>query len=195
MHETQRLLEAAAALSRLLSAGQVPHAFYGSILTAVLSNAPQADDIFCIVEGGNAHPFRRVRQACAGTEDFTLVSSPWSNRLHVTYQRFIPPVDVGLLEIEILVAGEDGPRRLDASKVMIVGNLPFLTVSEFLRAKLKAWAIRGEAKDAQDITFAITRYWNQVDINRIPEHEMNEFVKSNNAAAPGWASLKRRYGM
>ncbi|EMD34733.1 hypothetical protein CERSUDRAFT_86160 [Gelatoporia subvermispora B] len=188
MHETRRLLEAAAALSRLLSAGQVPHAFYGRVLTAVLSNNPQADEIFCIVEGGAAHPFRRVRQACAGSEDVTLVSSPWSNRLHVTYQRLIPPID-----IEILVAGEDGPRRLDASKVVIVESLPFLTISEFIRAKLKTWAIRAAATDAQDIIFALNRYWNQVDINRIPEQEMNDFVKAHSTAGPGWTSLKRRY--
>lgn len=43
MHETRRLLEAATALSRLLQASQIPHAFHGSILIAVLANVPQAD--------------------------------------------------------------------------------------------------------------------------------------------------------
>lgn len=43
MHETTRLLEAAAALSQRLHSAGVPHAFYGSVLNAVLSNAPQAD--------------------------------------------------------------------------------------------------------------------------------------------------------
>ena len=37
-------------------------------------------EICVIVEGGAVHPFRRVRQACAGNEDFSIVSSPWSNR-------------------------------------------------------------------------------------------------------------------
>lgn len=43
MHETSRLLDAASALSRLLRAAEVPHAFYGNVYTAVLANAPQAN--------------------------------------------------------------------------------------------------------------------------------------------------------
>lgn len=43
MSETQRLLEAAAALSYLLRSNGVPHAFYGSVLTAVLANSMHCD--------------------------------------------------------------------------------------------------------------------------------------------------------
>lgn len=43
MHETLRLLEAAAALSQHLRAAGVPHAFHGTVLNAVLSNAPLCD--------------------------------------------------------------------------------------------------------------------------------------------------------
>ena len=43
MHETRRLLEAAAALSQQLRAAGVPHAFHGTVLNAVLSNAPLCD--------------------------------------------------------------------------------------------------------------------------------------------------------
>ncbi|OBZ77608.1 hypothetical protein A0H81_02669 [Grifola frondosa] len=188
MHETVRLLEAAAALSQLLRAAQIPHAFHGSVFTAVLSNAPLSDEIFCIVEGGPAHPFRRVRQACSASEDFTVVLSPWSNRLHVSYQRLIPAID-----IEILPAGEEGPRRLDRTTVMVVGRVPFLTISEFIRAKLKAWTIRGAEKDAQDISYALSHYWDRVDINRIPEQEMNDFAARHPSAAPAWIELKRKY--
>lgn len=46
------------------------------------------------------------------------------------------------IEVEILPAGEEGPRRLDASTVRTVHGLPFLTISEFLRAKIKAWMRR-----------------------------------------------------
>ena len=53
MHEVSRLLQAAAALSQLLRDAGVPHAFYGSVLTAVLSKAPLADvcylDVYLIV--------------------------------------------------------------------------------------------------------------------------------------------------
>ncbi|KAL6301438.1 hypothetical protein BKA93DRAFT_818981 [Sparassis latifolia] len=190
MHETRRLLEAAAALSQLLRARGVPHAFYGSVMTAVLSNAPLADEIFCIVEGGSTHPFRRVRQACAGSPDITTTVSSWSSRLHATYHRLIPRID-----IEILPAGEEGPLHLDSTTTVTIASIPFLTISEFIRAKLKAWTIRAMEKDAQDIAFAISRYWDKVDINRIPEQEMNTFVRQYHTAALGWAALKQKYGM
>ncbi|KAH0834724.1 hypothetical protein J3R83DRAFT_10274 [Lanmaoa asiatica] len=64
--DTRRLLEAAMALSQLLTMHAIPHAFHGSILTAVISDSSRCDEIFCIVEGGTTHPFRRVRQAIAG---------------------------------------------------------------------------------------------------------------------------------
>jgi len=136
MSETRRLLEASAALSQLLRANGIPHAFYGSVLTAVLANSSHTDEIFCIVEGGQnlPHPFRRVRDALAGNGDFSITHSPWTNRLHVTYRRFIPAI-----EIEILPAGETGPRHLDSTTVMKIQGLPFLTISEFIRSKLKTW--------------------------------------------------------
>jgi hypothetical protein len=104
MPETRRLLEAANALSVTLRTQGVPHAFYGSVFVALLTNSPQADvrrstlfllrrqtfdicvpylvvqEIFCIVEGGSVHPFRRVRQALAGTADLSVTPSPWSDR-------------------------------------------------------------------------------------------------------------------
>ncbi|ETW75766.1 hypothetical protein HETIRDRAFT_481245 [Heterobasidion irregulare TC 32-1] len=190
MPETRRLLEAATALSQLLRASGVPHAFYGSLFTAVVTSSTQADEIFCIVEGGSTHPFRRVRQALTGRQDITITASPWSNRLHAKYHRCIPPI-----EIEILPAGEAGPRRLDALTVTVMSGIPFLSISEFIRAKLKTWLIRGSERDAQDIIFFVSRYWNSVDMNRIPEHDMNHFVEVYGAAAPGWAALKRKYGM
>ena len=193
MHETRRLVEAAAALSLLLRNHGIPHAFYGTIFSAILANNPLSDasifsisqnlifnfdfaipqEIFCIVEGGQnqAHPFRKTRDAVAGNEDFTTTHSPWTNRwviipiiclsssltlvrLHVTYRRLIPAIEVipvpfnthlsvhlTSLQIEILPAGETGPRHLDTSTVMKIQNVPFLTVSEFVRAKLKTWVM------------------------------------------------------
>ncbi|RDB30398.1 hypothetical protein Hypma_007220 [Hypsizygus marmoreus] len=190
MSETRRLLEAAAALSCLLSASGVPHAFYGNVLTAALSNSPHSNEIFCIVESGQFHPFRRVRDAVAGNQDFTSTNSPWTNRLHVTYRRLIPAID-----IEILPAGEAGPRRLDSTTVMKLQSVPFLTISEFVRAKLNSWMIRGSEGDAQDILYALSRYWNRVDINRIPEQDMSQFVARNPTAAPAWTAIKRKYGI
>jgi hypothetical protein len=101
MPETRRLLEAANTLSHALRAHGVPHAFHGSLFVAVLTNSPQADvrlsrrsssdgtvfgdliatqEIFCIVEGGTVHPFRRVRQALTGNADLSITPSPWTNR-------------------------------------------------------------------------------------------------------------------
>jgi hypothetical protein len=43
MSDTRRLLEAAAALSRLLNDHGVAHAFHGNVLTAVLANGSHSD--------------------------------------------------------------------------------------------------------------------------------------------------------
>jgi len=189
-NDTRRLLEAAAALSKLLHDHGVPHAFHGNVLTAVLANHPQSNEISCICEEGPHHPFRRVREATESSDDFTVTNSPWTNRLHAIYHRLIPSI-----EIEILPAGEEGPRRLDESTTVIIRGIPFLTVSEFIRAKLRTWGIRGTEGDAQDIVYVLTRYWNRVDANRIPEHDMNHFVTKFPAAAPGWTEVKNKYGM
>jgi hypothetical protein len=54
---------------------------------------------------------------------------------------------------------------------------------------------RGEDRDAQDITYVLSRYWNRVDINRIPEQDMNHFVSRNTSVGPAWAAVRRKYGM
>jgi hypothetical protein len=103
MAETKRLLEAASALSELLRDRGIPHAFHGSMLTSLLANVPHTDvcvcprlyppfqslhcvvmlqEILCIVEAGQAHqhPFRRVRDAISGHEDFKAAHSAWTDR-------------------------------------------------------------------------------------------------------------------
>jgi hypothetical protein len=52
----------------------------------------------------------------------------------------------------------------------------------------------GGQRDAMDITYALSRYWNGVDINRIPEQDMNHFVSRYSAAGPAWAAIKNKYG-
>ena len=54
---------------------------------------------------------------------------------------------------------------------------------------------RGSDRDAQEITFAMSRYWNRVDLNRIPEQEMNDFATRFPVVAASWLELKRKYGM
>ena len=41
----------------------------------------------------------------------------------------------------------------------------------------------------------MARHWNRVDLNRIPEQEMNDFVVRFPAVAASWQELKRKYGM
>ena len=43
--------------------------------------------------------------------------------------------------------------------------------------------------------YAMTRYWGRVDLNRIPEQEMNDFARRFPAVALSWQELKRKYGM
>ncbi|KZV73938.1 hypothetical protein PENSPDRAFT_674402 [Peniophora sp. CONT] len=188
MPETRRLVEAVNALSRSLREHGIAHAFYGGALVSLLANASQADEIYCVVQGGNTHPFRRVRQALENSEDITMTPSPWSNRLHAKYHRSIP-----VIEIEILVAGETGPRRIDAMNVTYLHGVPWLSFTEFVRAKLKAWMVRGTERDARDIVFVLNKYWNTLDINRIPENDMERFVEVVPVADQAWTALKRRY--
>ena len=41
----------------------------------------------------------------------------------------------------------------------------------------------------------MSRYWNRVDLNRIPEQEMNDFASRFPAVAQAWQELKRKCGM
>lgn len=96
MTETSRLLEAATVISRALAARNIPHAFHGTILVAIFARNAQcgvsytihttpypitlSQELVCIADGGNTHPFRRVRDAVAGMEDLVVTNSPWTNR-------------------------------------------------------------------------------------------------------------------
>lgn len=89
-----------------------------------------------------------------------MVLTPCNSRLHslhATYRRLIPAIEVSshllwrphcahlslyIPQIEILPAGEHGPRRLDASTTMNMKGIPFLTLSEFVRDKLKTWSMQ-----------------------------------------------------
>lgn len=189
-HETRRLLQAATALHTLLQAADIPHAFYGGFVVSLLASSPRCNDISCIVDGGSTHPFRQVRQVCSTSEEISTKASPWTNRLYVTYTQLIPAVD-----IEILPAGEAGPRRLDRATVMTLAGIPVLTYSELIRAKLKSWSIRQDALDAEDIIYVMTRYWDRIDINRVPEQDMKDFARLNPTVAPAWLELRRKYGL
>jgi len=186
MPRVRRVLEAATELATLLSAASIPYCFHGGFLAVILGSGRETEELRVIVEGG----FRRVREALTGSEKFQVRNAPWSARLYATYQIALPAID-----IEVVNAGEEGPRRLDHSTTMIIQNLPFLSVTEFLRAKLKSWMLRGLAEDAHDIAFMLTRYYSSVDINRIPEQDMARFVSIYTSAAAAWDAVRQRYGV
>lgn len=117
----------------------------------------------------HTHPFRLVRNALAGNGNFGLTHSPWTNRCAHVYpasnkltrimqtpcclpsfdpcnrgQCRLPSLLLLLAnldnpEIEILPSGETGPLHLDDDAIMLLHGVPFLTISEFIRAKLKTW--------------------------------------------------------
>lgn len=260
MAETRRLLDSAVALSALLTVNNIPHAFYGSVLSATLANSMYTNVSLSstttpispstsLSPGNILHSRRRSEQtsplptgqrrclrkgrlveySLPVDKQVTSLMFPYpcsmttTERLHVTYRAFIPPIEVRThiplstlliipIQIEILPAGETGPRHLDDTNVMTIQGIPFLNISEFVRAKLKTWMMcvlpsyfpnthltrcirRGAEGDAHDIIYILTRFWNRVDINRIPEQDMNHFVSRNNTAAAAWSALRRKYGM
>lgn len=52
---------------------------------------------------------------------------------------------------------------------------------------------RGGEYDAQDIIWVLATYWKSVDINRIPEEDMENFVAANPSAQQAWNAIKQRF--
>ncbi|KDQ09437.1 hypothetical protein BOTBODRAFT_69133 [Botryobasidium botryosum FD-172 SS1] len=189
MTRVQQLFEAALALSQRLTANDIPHAFHGGILALALGSPQPTEEIICVVEGG----FRRVRVALEGSEELTTMHSTWTDRLFASYNEPIPKV-----VIEIKNAGEEGPRNLNSATVMSLQHIPrvpFLTVSEFLRAKLKAWNRGDSAEDARDIIFILQQHGQSVDINRILDQDVDRFVGQFPDASEAWVALQQRFGL
>ncbi|PVG00730.1 hypothetical protein CPB86DRAFT_169411 [Serendipita vermifera] len=185
MTRAQQCFRACSFLSACLTSHRIPHAFSGGFLTVALGSTRDTEEIFCVAPG-----FKAVRQACADNDVLSTQLAPWSSRLYVIYNESIPPV-----QIEIVPAGEEGPRNLDASTIMAIQNVPFLSVTEFVRAKLKVWVSRRDPGDAYDIMFILTGYWEAIDINRVVEQDMETFVKLNPEAKVAWKAIRRRYGV
>ncbi|KAG8927700.1 hypothetical protein FRC00_002010 [Tulasnella sp. 408] len=162
MPRIHQMFEAAALLSSYLSAAGIPHAFYGGFTSVALGSPRDTEDMCCVVEGG----FRPVRQALQDCDVLTASQSSWSGRLFITYQEPIPA-----MEIEILKAGETGPRKLNASNVMLINR-----------------------SDAHDIIYVLSTFSQNVDLNRIPEFDMDRFCKTYPGEASfAWNSIKNRY--
>jgi len=177
------MFEAATALSRRLTSAGIGHAFHGGFLAVLLGSPRDTEEILCVVDRG----FRSAREALSDDENMRTAFSTSTNRLFVTYTEPIPPI-----EIEIVLAGERGPRRLDSTTLTLNREVPFLTATEFLRAKIRVWAIGADLTDATDIMFVLARHWKCIDINRIPE-DIERFVQVYPQAADAWNALRARY--
>ncbi|CAE6445258.1 unnamed protein product [Rhizoctonia solani] len=187
MSRTTQIFDAATILSDLLTQSNITHAFAGNFEVVALGGPGRdTEEILCIVMSG----YRHVREAvqAGDTEVMTASMASWANRLFVTYHEPIPPV-----EIEVCIAGEEGPRNLNPQTVMALQNLPFLSVTEFMRAKVRVWAARNISEDAQDVLFILNRYWASIDLNRIPETEMDRLVMAYPEAEAPWNAVKERY--
>jgi len=183
MARVPQMFEAAMVLSKHLTAAGIGHAFHGGFLAVLLGSPRETEEILCVVDRG----FRSVCEILAQDENIRTTLSTWSNRLFVSYTEPIPAVD-----IEVVLAGERGPRRLDETTVTLIRHCPFLTATEFLRAKIRVWAIGHDPADATDIIFVLARYWNSVDLNRIPD-DIERFVQEFPQAAGPWNALRARY--
>ncbi|KAG8755405.1 hypothetical protein FRC11_006061 [Ceratobasidium sp. 423] len=187
MSRTTQIFDAAAILSDTLTQANITHAFAGNFEVVALGGpARDTEEILCIVMSG----YRQVREAvqAGDTEVMSASMATWANRLFVKYHEPIPPI-----EIEICIAGEEGPRNLNPQTVMAHQNLPFLSVTEFMRAKVRVWATRNTNEDAQDVLFILNRYWASIDLNRIPEADMDRLVTVYPTAAGPWNAVKERF--
>lgn len=52
---------------------------------------------------------------------------------------------------------------------------------------------RNTDADAQDVLFILNRYWASIDLNRIPEADMDRLVALYPSAEAPWAAVKQRY--
>jgi hypothetical protein len=58
---------------------------------------------------------------------------------------------------------------------------------------LNLYCSRSNAEDAQDVIFILNRYWASIDLNRIPEADMDRLAMAYPAAEAPWNAIKERY--
>lgn len=87
--------------------------------------------------------------------------------------------------------------RVHTSQTEDVDDVSISSILQMICSDLRTIVAcsRMSDKDAEDISYVLSRYWNRVDINRIPEQDMNVFVARNSASQPWWLALKRKYDM
>lgn len=66
-------------------------------------------------------------------------------------------------------------------------------VPRILRHRLLTFCSRALDSDVQDIIWVLAHYWQSVDINRIPDQDMERFIAEHPNVAPAWAAIKNRF--
>ncbi|KZT37134.1 hypothetical protein SISSUDRAFT_1120489 [Sistotremastrum suecicum HHB10207 ss-3] len=176
--------EAASALSKVLSASGIRHAMCGGYLAVTLGvEDRETQDIDCIVEGG----FRSVIKALSiQKETFTLLPGLTSDVLVALFKSH-----TGIeVKIELLQSGVFGPIRLTRSNTMTIKGVPFLSPTEYVRTKVKAWVSRRYGRDMWDVLWML-RNTDGLDVDRInPAGGLDDMAKEYRDIRTLWAAMK-----
>ena len=145
-------------------------------------------DVDCIVEGG----FRLVSQTLSAHPAFEVPKGLASDILTVFFRSSIMARRGTKVKVELLKAGVFGPVKLTSSTTMVVNGIPFLTPSEFVRAKVKAWTARGYNRDKMDVLW-ILRTADWLDPKRInPDGGLDDMAEEHPDVAALWEVVRER---
>ncbi|KZT31917.1 hypothetical protein SISSUDRAFT_1123654 [Sistotremastrum suecicum HHB10207 ss-3] len=176
--------EAAHALARVLSGSGIGYAMCGGYLAVTLGvEDRETQDIDCIVQS----PFKKVVRAfTSSSENFTVPSGLASDVLRVTF-RSNSGIDV---KVELLQAGMFGPVRLTPSNTMSINGIVFLSPTEYVRTKVKAWTSRKYGRDVWDVLWVL-RNFEDLDIDRInPEDGLDEMAEEHSDIRQVWFDIR-----
>jgi hypothetical protein len=96
------------------------------------------------------------------------------------------------LQIDILPGGEYGPRTLDTCTVQPQHGIPFLSPTEFVRAKLRSWSMTGSTRDAADAAAVLVRCAEWIDPGRVDTAEVKALAAVHGEVIPAWTAVRRR---
>lgn len=83
---------------------------------------------------------------------------------------------VGAMDLSSCTGEGAGPKEL-SGKTMEIHNLPTLSYTELVRAKLKAYSTRIGSWDGDDLVFILTSFYGKVDQKQIGENQARFFVE------------------
>jgi hypothetical protein len=94
-----------------------------------------------------------------------------------------------IVPVELFQAGEFGPVKLSEDNTFYIGDLRFLTPTEFVRAKVKAWQFRRSNNDARDIAWVLKNVTG-IQVNRInPDCGLDDLASTDSDVMSVWESL------